>query len=692
MSSIPSSLGRVPDLLRSQFSLSTITRTNIQIFRLSNQLSTGKAILKPSDDSVRSTTISVIQTRIDRAEQVARNLQVADSSLSTLDRALSEAGDLLLEAQSIASEQVSFGSSTDERASQAVVVQSIIDGLFQIANRDSRVGYIFGGSSPDKQPLHSFMGGYRYSGRGPGLTTDLDLNGSIPVTLGGDTLLGSASSRVRGTTDLDPDLTADTRLNNLGGARGIGIQRGVVTFTFDGSTPQTIDLSAAETINDVTARITAALRAFEAENEVTVLGPGGVSFDGNTLTLDIDGNNGTNPALVFSDVGTGTAALDLGLAADDESLAFDATSDAGLDLNPRLTWSSPLSSLRGLDGVTLGKIRLRAQGIVRTVDLEGAESLQDVRNRILAANLGLRVEINAEGNGINVFNEVASGKDAALSIEEVEGNDGTAAALGIRTLSTTTRLADFNDGRGVRYVSGSVNPDTGDPDASLDVDFTVTLGNGATVDVNFSAADMATVETMLEAINTQAATQLSDQGLSSSLFTASLTTDGNGILLTQDTSVAGMTEPLTIEARNGSSAASDLGLLHGDRSSDGSSILGDDRAKIRPDNVFSWLIDLRNSLQSDSTAGIAIAGESVGAAVDTLAETRALVGGYANRIDRETLALEDRNVLDATLLSQLQDTDFAQVATQLSLLQTQLQAALQTTATISQLSLLNYLR
>ena len=221
MSSIPSNLGRVPDLLRSQYSLSTINRTNLDIFRIANQLSTGKAILRPSDDSVKAASIAAVQTRIDRAEQLSRNLQVADSSLATLDQALGEAGDLLLEAQSIASEQVSFGSSEGERASQAIVIQSIIDGLYQIANRDSRVGHVFAGSTPNDQPLTAFLGGYRYTGRGPGMTTDLDLNGSIPVTLGGDTLLGNTSSRVRGTSDLDPDLTADSRLANLDGARGI---------------------------------------------------------------------------------------------------------------------------------------------------------------------------------------------------------------------------------------------------------------------------------------------------------------------------------------------------------------------------------------------------------------------------------------------------------------------------------------
>jgi len=691
MSSIPSNLGRVPDLLRSQYSLSTINRTNLDIFRIANQLSTGKAILRPSDDSVKAATIAAVQTRIDRAEQLSRNLQVADSSLATLDQALGEASDLLLEAQSIASEQVSFGSSEDERASQAIVIQSIIDGLFQIANRDSRVGHVFAGSTPNDQPLHSFLGGYRYTGRGPGMSTDLNLNGSIPVTLGGDTLLGNTSSRVRGTSDLDPDLTADTRLANLDGARGIGVQRGVVNFSFDGGAPQSIDLSTAETIDDVIDRVTAAILAYEAENETTVLGSGGVSFDGNSLTIDVDGGGGANPTLVFSDVGTGTTALDLGLAADDESLAFDAATSAGIDMNPRLSWNTPLSSLRGLDGVDLGRIRLRAQGVTRTVDLAGSESLQDIRNRIEASGLGVRVEINADGTGINVYNEVASSAGNALSIEEIEDNGGTASALGIRTLDTTTRLSDFNEGRGVRYITGAVDPDSGDPDASFDIDFTITLGNGGSIDVNFGPGDMATVETMLAAINSQAADQLADQSMAPSLFTASLSTDGNGIVLAQDNTASGMSDPIAIEPRNNSQAASDLGLLRGERSDDGSSIVGDDRAKIRPHNVFSWLIDLRDSLTGNSTSGIGIAGENIGNAVDTLAETRALVGGYANRVGRETDALEDRNVLDASLLSQLQDADFAQAATQLSLLQTQLQAALQTTATISSLSLLNYL-
>lgn len=690
MTSIPSNLGRVPDLLRSQFALYNMSRTSLEMFKLSNQLATGRAINKPSDDAVKAVAIEAVQGRLDRSDQVSRNLEVAGSSLATLDQALGEATDLLLQAQSIASEQANFGSSSGERSSQAVVVQSIIDGLLSIANRQSRVGYAFGGSTPSRQPVEEFLSGFRYRGEGPGLITDLGLGSSVPVTLGGQTLLGQTSTRVRGTSDLDPDLTRDTHLNDMNGARGLGVQTGVITFSFDGGDPQNIDLSDAQTVDDVIDTISAAIKAYESDQGVTVLGPLGVSYSGEGLTIDVGDGGGSNPSLVFSDVGSGTTAMDLGLA-DDAGLSFDADADAGLSLSPKLTWTTPISAMRGLDGTTLGKLQLTGHGVTRVVDLSGAKTLQAVRNLIQASGLGVRVEINADGTGIDVFSEVASAAAGALAIEEVPGNGGTASALGIRTLDTTTQLADFNDGDGVRYISGSVNPDTGDPDPTLDVDFTITLGNGARLDINLGPDDVATVQSLLDAINAQASDQLTALNMPTSLFSAGLSDGANGIVLTQDAAAPGMTGDLTVEPRNNSQAAADLGLLKGSLSADGSTLRGEDRAMVRPESVFGWLLDLRDALQNDDTDGIALAGQHLGDAVDALAETRALVGGYANRVEHETNALEDRNLLDQTLLSNLQDADFAQAASRLALLQTQLQAGMQTTAIISNLSLLNFL-
>src|SRR5690606_4215627 len=126
----------------------------------------------------------------------------------------------------------------------------------------------------------------------------------------------------------------------------------------------------------------------------------------------------------------------------------------------------------------------------------GAQTLEDVRNLIEAAGLGVRVEINAAGDGIEVVNETAAGRDQALSIAEVPGSNQTATRLGIRTYTGDTLLSDFNDGRGVRIVHGSTDPTTGLPDPARDVDFTITLGDGAatTIDVDLRPEDIVSVQ------------------------------------------------------------------------------------------------------------------------------------------------------------------------------------------------------
>ena len=64
MSSFPTSYSRAPSLMFTMQSLSNINATNVAIGRLSNQLATGLDILRPSDDPVRSASISTLDSRI----------------------------------------------------------------------------------------------------------------------------------------------------------------------------------------------------------------------------------------------------------------------------------------------------------------------------------------------------------------------------------------------------------------------------------------------------------------------------------------------------------------------------------------------------------------------------------------------------------------------------------------------------
>ncbi len=672
-------IARAPSLLLSQGSLSRLTQTNLSLYRLTEQMTLGTAISRPGDDAVKAAAISALDSRLERSDQRMSNLIYASDSLDTLDVALGEATDLLNDAKSMALEQVNTGTTAEERANQALVVQSLLDTMERIANRESIVGYIFGGSRPGKQPVEGFHGAYRFVGERGGLTTDMGMLRGIPITLGANNVIGAMSVQVEGAVDLDPELRDDTRISDLAGARGLGVTLGSIEASFNGEKNFSIDLSGADTIGDAIDAIEAAIRAYETEHEVTVLGPGGVAIDGRSISVDIpDGE------LVFEDLPGGITGQDLGLVTT-PSAGFDTGRITTDDLQPKVAWNTTVDALQALDA-PLGSIRISNNGATALVDLSEAENLADVRALIEATNLGLRVEINEDGTGINVVSEVAGGRDAGLSIEEVDGT--TAEALGIRSMTEGTELSIFNDGRGVDIVDGVMDPETGLYDTSRNVDFVITLGDGFEIPIDLRPEDIGTVGDVLEAINEQAAAVLNAAGRSETELTATLHPTSNGITLTQDGSITGA---VVVRADNNSTAANQLGLMDGVWSDTAGQLVGEDRATARPNNVFAHLIDLRNALSSNDTSGISLAADKLDEALSRIVQSRALVAGYARRVSDESLREEDRQVLDTQMKSNLQDLDYAAAATRYTQLQTQLQAGLQTAAQLSRLSLLDFL-
>lgn len=686
MSAIPSNITRVPNLLLSRAALGNIDRTNLELFQIQGELSSGKAITRFSDDAVRAAAISVLNQRLARTDQVSRNLDNADSALSTLDQALGDASDLVLQAKSIASAQVGTGTTADERQQQAQVVDSLIQGLYTISNRQGVSGSIFGGTTPGSPAMVATLGGYRYMGQGDGLTTDLGLGSPVPITLGASPL-GSSSARVRGTADLNPALTLDTQLDDLNGARGSGVARGQIELSINGGAHVTVDLTHADTAQDVAAAVTGAIHDYEQANNTTVLGPGGVSVSGGSLSIDVLPGSGASPNTVqFYDIGSGTTAQDLGLATTSGGIVFSQSTPSGAELDPKLTWRTPISALRGLGAGGLGQIKVNNLGQSKVIDLSGAQTLGDIKNAIESSGLGISVAINTGGTGIDVINQVAAGHSQAMSIEEVSGNGLTATRLGIRSFEASTRISDFNDGRGVQIVDG-MRDANGNANPALNTDFTVKLGDaaGTSFTVDLRPQDMATVQTVVDRINDQA--QAAGVNVPAD-FHAGLGDGANGLTLFQNPA---WTHAPTVVAENNSPAAQELGLMQGTYDVATGSFRAADQATVRVNNLFTNLIDLRDALNANDTSGITIAGQNLDGAVNSLADSRAMVGGYVQRVEAGSKRQQDMTVVDQKARSDLQDTDFASAASQFTLLQTQLQAALQVTAQSFSHTLLDYL-
>jgi flagellar hook-associated protein 3 FlgL len=681
MSSIPSGLGRVSNLMASRMALANLNRTNIAILRASEQISTGRAVLRPSDDIIRAATISVLDDRLDRSAQVRRNLSHAAASLDVLDNTLSEADDIAQQAKTLASQQLNVGSTATERASQAIIVDQMLQSLLSLANTQSVAGYVLGGSTTSRIPVEAFGSGYRYRGEGSGLITDLGQASGAPITIGATPISG-VSSRVRGSVDLNPALTLGTQLSDLKGARGLGVSIGTINMSIDGGAQIAIDLTGAASAQDIVTRVNAAIREYETDNSVTVLDTGGVGVSGEAFNIDV----ATGHTIEFSDVGSGTAALDLGLAGV-TPFAFDPTTASGLGTDPRLTLQSTVASLAGVTG-GLGSIRLSNAGRTATVDLSTAQSIQDIQNLIESTGLGVRVRVNSTGTGIDIVNEVSAGSGGALSIAEVTGENFTATRLGIRSFSGATRVADLNFGKGLQVVDGVINPATGVYDQALNDDFEITLGEGTKIRIDLRPSDLTDIQSMLTRINSQLSTALTAAGLNPTDLVATIPDGANGIALVQNTAFP---DPIAIKALNNSQAAAGLGLLNTTYDFASATLTGSDRAKVRVDDLFTRLIDLRDSLRANDNAGITLAGEGLEATMAQLVETRGTVGGYAKRVDDADSREVERAVNDTKARSDLRDVDFTEASTRFTLLQTQLEAGLRITAMTQSRSLLDFL-
>ena len=106
-----------------------------------------------------------------------------------------------------------------------------------------------------------------------------------------------------------------------------------------------------------------------------------------------------------------------------------------------------------------------------------------------------------------------------------------------------------------------------------------------------------------------------------------------------------------------------------------------------PSGNFSGSTSLTAAQNSFATNELA----TVTTAATNINTASAANGNVYNRLTDSVTQQTSMNTLYKGFISNIQDTNMAQAATQLSLNQTALQAALQVTATLNQLSLLNYL-
>lgn len=642
MAILPTQLARVSNQLRSSVSQNGIARTQQELLKVQNELSTGRRLSVASDDPGDAAVVQQLQKTLEQRESYLTNLQRAQSHLGEVDSTLGHLGDMLQRAQTIASANVGSASTDDERQGAAAVVESIYNEAVSLANKQFQDVYLFGGDRATDPPFVSEGGGVKFVGSSRVLANDYDENTTRPFMVDGAEVFGALSTRVEGTTDLSPAVTVDTRLADLRGAADGGIRPGQIRVG-NGSTSATVDLAGADTIGDVIDAINAA-------------GVGGVtaSIASDGVSLQLSGGAADN--ISVQEVGAATTAEDLGLlrtAAAGPGVALD-----GQDVKARVTPLTRLADLRQGAGIdqTSGMVITNGE-FSSTVSFSAATTVEDLLNGINRSGTHVLAEINADGTGINILNPTQG-----TEMRVAENGGQTATQLGVRSFGPDTPQGALNGGRGVRTVDGP--------------DFRVTAADGSTFDVDLgSEGNVADVIGVINAAATAANVAV----------TAGFSSSGNGITLTDATGGPGTPR---VEALNYSEALADLGLT---QPASGGVITGSDVGPVTASGVFANLAKLRDALRNNDEAGITAAAEALTEDHDRAIRLRGETGARVQELESRQGRIEDQNVATKALLAELADTDFTDAVTRFQTLQNALQATLQTGAQVLELSLLDFL-
>ncbi|NTV69430.1 MAG: flagellar hook-associated protein FlgL [Azonexaceae bacterium] len=124
------------------------------LYKLQNQLSTGRRVLTPADDPVAAAQALVISQRQSINKQFIDNQGNAESQLAGLESRLAGVGDLLQAVKARAVEAGNGAYSDSDRRTIAAEIRERFDELVGLANSsDAMGGYVFSGFRGDTQPF-----------------------------------------------------------------------------------------------------------------------------------------------------------------------------------------------------------------------------------------------------------------------------------------------------------------------------------------------------------------------------------------------------------------------------------------------------------------------------------------------------------------------------------------------------------
>ena len=235
--------------------------TNIErLLKAQNIVSSGKRIIKPSDDPIGMGKVLDYRTTLCAIDQYNRNIAHGESWLNVTESTLDSVGESLMRAKELALSQANATANADTMKVVAEEVKSIYDHLLQLANTKLGKSYIFAGHKTDTPPF-SRDDDYIASYNGEAEVTEITCYDESTLSGGEYFTLSSPSTDYYVWYDIDDGSTDPS----VAGRTGIEV-----------------DIADSDTEDDVAAKTASAINA--------VIGLGATSVaDKVTVTNAVDG-------------------------------------------------------------------------------------------------------------------------------------------------------------------------------------------------------------------------------------------------------------------------------------------------------------------------------------------------------------------------------------------------------------------
>ena len=154
--------------------------------RTQNQLSTNRRILTPADDPVASARALEVSQSKEMNSQFATNRASARSSLSMVEGALQNAGDLLQDIQQLTVNAGNGAMQPQDREALATELEGRLEDLLGVANMtDGAGGYLFSGYMATTQPFTRTPAGAAYQGDQGQRQLQVGASRKIPLSASG---------------------------------------------------------------------------------------------------------------------------------------------------------------------------------------------------------------------------------------------------------------------------------------------------------------------------------------------------------------------------------------------------------------------------------------------------------------------------------------------------------------------------